>query len=174
MLKFFRGQDPAVAQPEQRSAERVSRRSTGFQEFSKHLGAQEGLTVLDLGQTSPRNIAYLTSLGHKVYNEDVLVASADPSLLKPSENGSGPSLDVERFFAENLLFRGEQFDAILCWDVPDYLPESLVKPAVERLQSVLKPGGVLLGFFHTRESGGEAPYARYHITAPDTLELQPV
>ena len=45
---------------------------------------------------------------------------------------------------------------------------------VERICSVLKPGGVLLAFFHTRDAGPEAPYFRYHIAGPDTLELQPV
>jgi len=63
---------------------------------------------------------------------------------------------------------------VLCWDIPDYLHESLVKPMVERICSVLKPGGVLLAFFHTRDAGPEAPYFRYHIAGPDTLELQPV
>ena len=155
------------------SRERVARRSSGFQEFTKQIRGQEGRTILDLGPTSPRNIEYITSQGHKVYNEDVLSASVDPALLIPGSNGE-PAIDVEHFFAENLIFRGHQFDAVLCWDIPDYLHESLVKPMVERICSVLKPGGVLLAFFHTRDAGPEAPYFRYHIAGPDTLELQPV
>ena len=175
-LKFLRGptSGAAAALGRAQSAERIARHSTGFQEFSRQIAGQEGLVVLDLGPTSPRTIQYLTELGHKIYNEDVLMAAADPSLLRPAENGNAPTLDLERFFAENLIFRGEQFDAILCWDIPDFLPEPLVKPAIERLQSVIKPGGVLLGFFHTRDAGPEAPYYRYHITAPDALELQAV
>ena len=147
-LKFLRGPSSgaAAAPGHAPSGERVARHSTGFKEFSRQIAGQEGLVVLDLGPTSPRNIQYLTELGHKIYNEDVLMAAADPSLLRPGENGTPATLDVERFFAENLIFRGEQFDAILCWDIPDFLPEPLVKPAMERLGSVIKPGGVLLGF----------------------------
>ena len=52
------------------------------------------------------------------------------------------------------------------------MDESLVKPAVGRLWSVLKPGGMLLAFFHTREAGPDAPCYRYHIVSPDTLEMQ--
>jgi SAM-dependent methyltransferase len=172
-LKMFRQGNSESAPPVQAGrGERISRRSSGFQEFSKAIAGQEGLTILDLGPTSPRNIEYITSQGHKVYNEDVLSASIDPALLLP---GDGlPAVDVERFFAENLIFRGHLFDAVLCWDIPDYLHESLVKPMVERICSVLKPGGVLLGFFHTRDAGPDAPYFRYHIVGPDTLELQPV
>ena len=151
----------------------MPRRSTGFHEFTKVIHAREGLTVLDLGPTSPTNIHYLTSLGHKVYNVDVLLSSTDPALLRKTEDDS-ITLDVERFFAENLVFRGDQFDAVLLWSVADYLPEPLVKPLVERIQSVMKPGGMLLGFFHTKDAGPEAPYHRYHIAGPDVLELQQV
>jgi SAM-dependent methyltransferase len=176
LLKFLNRSSATTteaAQPARISNQRIPRHSIGFQEFSRHIGSQEGLVVLDLGPTSPRNIQYLTSLGHKVYNEDVLMAASDPSLLQPGENGT-PAMNVERFFAENLLFRGELFDAVLCWDVPDFLPEELVKPMIERFASVLKPGGVVLGFFHTRDAGPDAPNFRYHITAPDALELQAV
>jgi len=172
-LKMFRHSAEGAAPSVQAGrVERIARRSSGFQEFSKAIAGQEGLTVLDLGPTSPRNIEYITSLGHKVYNEDVLSASVDPALLLPGDGLS--AIDVERFFAENLIFRGHLFDAVLCWDIPDYLNESLVKPMVERICSVLKPGGVLLAFFHTRDAGPDAPYFRYHIVGPDTLELQPV
>jgi hypothetical protein len=60
----------------------------------------------------------------------------------------------------------------LCWNLPDYLDESLVKPVVGRLWSVLKPGGMLLAFFHTRDAGPDSPCYRFHIISPDTLEMQ--
>jgi hypothetical protein len=51
------------------------------------------------------------------------------------------------------------------------MDESLVKPVVARLWSVMKPGGMLLAFFHTREAGPDAPYYRYHLTGTDALEM---
>jgi SAM-dependent methyltransferase len=64
------------------------------------------------------------------------------------------------------------FDAVMAWDVPDYLPEEVVKPAIERIHTIMKPGGILLAFFHTRDAGSDAPYYRYHIGDQETLELQ--
>jgi hypothetical protein len=37
---------------------------------------------------------------------------------------------------------------------------------------MLKPGGFLLAFFHTREAGPDAPCYRYHIVGSDSLEVQ--
>jgi SAM-dependent methyltransferase len=150
---------------------RVTRRSSGLQEFVRALGKEEGLRILDLGPTSPTNIARLTEQGHKVYNEDVLLASMDPGLQGTSENGE-QVVSAERFLEENLKHERHKFDGVLCWDVPDYLNETLVKAMVERLHYITKPGGVLLAFFHTRDAGPEAPYYRYHMVGNDTLELQ--
>ncbi len=169
-LKFFRG--TPTADPLAPQAARGSRRSSGLNEFLRGFAGQEGLCVLDLGSTSAPNISWLTNLGHKLYTEDVLTAAWDPALKTTGEDGS-PSVNLTRFLAENLTFRGQIFDAVLCWDVADYLPEVLVKPVVERLCASMKPGGMLLGFFHTRDAGPDAPYYRYHIAANDTLNLQP-
>lgn len=153
------------------SQQRVPRRSTGFHEFTKAILKPEGQTVLDLGPTSPDNIGYITQLGHRVYNDDVVSASHDSSLTRKNDEGQ-VILDVERFLAENLTQEPETFDAVLLWDVCDYLPEPLVKPVIDRIHRVTKPKGLLLGFFHTRDAGADAPYHRYHMQDPQTLELQ--
>src|SRR3954451_510464 len=124
---------------------RGNRRSSGLAEFTKLIAGQEGLCILDLGPTSPQNIAHLTGLGHRVYNEDVLLASMDPSFVAKNEDGTS-SVNLESFLADNLKYNGQQFDAVIAWDIPDYLHESLVKAMVERLSSLIKPGGVLLAF----------------------------
>lgn len=135
------------------------------------IAGQENLCILDLGPTSPQNIALLTGMGHRVYNEDVLLASFDPSFVSKNEDGTA-AINLDNFLSENLKYTGKQFDAVLAWDIPDYLHESLVKAVVERISSVMKPGGVLLAFFHTRDAGPEAPYYRYHIAGKDSLDLQ--
>jgi hypothetical protein len=38
----------------------------------------------------------------------------------------------------------------------------------------MKPGGIMLAFFHTKDAGPDAPFYRYNIMSKDTLELQPV
>jgi SAM-dependent methyltransferase len=152
---------------------RASRRSSGLQEFTRLIKTDEVLTLLDLGPTSASNITYLTGLGHKLNSEDILEASADAAYRTTGPDGA-ITVDVERFFKDNLVFGDKKFDAVLCWDIPDYLPEPLVKPMIDRLHAALKPGGMVLGFFHTRDAGPNAPYCRYHIAGADVLDMQPV
>jgi SAM-dependent methyltransferase len=172
-MKLFRGssagsgQGPTPAQ----STPRLTRRSSGLAELAKTLASEETLCVLDLGSTSPANIRYLTERGHKIYSEDLLTASTDPSFLTRDEQGNAV-LDSKHFLADNLVYTAARFDVVLCWNLADYLDETLVKPVIGRLWSLLKPGGVLLAFFHTREAGPDAPCYRYHITGADTLEMQ--
>jgi SAM-dependent methyltransferase len=173
IFRFFRGESHSTAEAvrEPNANGRLSRHSSGLGEFTKQIAGQEALCILDLGPTSPQNIALLTGLGHRVYNEDVLLASMDPAFLCKNEDGSS-TVSVDTFLGENLRYSGQQFDAVLCWDVPDYMHESLVKAVIERIAGILKPGGVLLAFFHTKDAGPEAPYYRYHIAGKDSLNLQ--
>ena len=141
--------------------------------MSRTWESAEAMCVLDLGSTSPNNIRHFTESGHRIYSEDLLTASTDPELLIKDEEGNSV-LDSRKFLADNLVYPAAQFDVILCWNLPDYLDESLVKPVVGRLWSVLKPGGILLAFFHTRDAGPDAPCYRYHIMGPDVLDMQPI
>jgi SAM-dependent methyltransferase len=144
----------------------------GFQHFTHAILRPDGQTVLDLGPTSSSNLQFITGLGHKAYNDDVLAAANDSRFLVEGAEPGTKSLDVARFLAEELTYEPESFDAVLMWDVCDYLPEPLVKPVVERIYRITKPRGALLAFFHTRDAGAEAPYYRYHIQNETTLELR--
>jgi len=173
-MKLFRGSSsgPEKDSPAQ-SGPKLSRRSSGLGELSRHWSSQEGLCILDLGATSPANIRYFTERAHRMYSEDLLTASTDPVLAIKDEQGN-MTLDSRQFLEDNLVYPAAQFDVVLCWNLPDYMDESLVKPVVGRLWSVLKPGGMLLAFFHTRDAGPDAPCYRYHITGPDVLDMQPI
>jgi len=173
-MRWFGGSAEVHSKPAVKTstAQRSSRRSTGFTEFTRSLAGYDKLSVLDLGPTSSANITFLTQFGGRVYNEDILRGSLDPGYAIRLEDGS-PSLDAEKFFAENLNYPQHHFDAILCWDIPDYLHEALVKPMVERIHKSMKPGGILLAFFHTKDAGPDSPYCRYHIVNGDVLELEP-
>ncbi|MGH9557072.1 MAG: SAM-dependent methyltransferase, partial [Terriglobales bacterium] len=151
--------------------DRVPRHSTGLAEFHRLVDAEGKLRILDLGPTSPTNIAYLTGQGHKVSQEDILRAATSSRYLIKDKDGK-TSLDAERFLSENLQYTATVLDAALCWDVADYLPEAFVRPAVARVHRALKPRGVLLAFFHTRDAGPEAPHYRYHLVDRENLDLQ--
>ena len=171
-MKLFRGSSGPETTPAQGS-QKLTRRSSGLGELSRAWESAEALCILDLGSTSGTNIRHFTERGHRIYSEDLLTASTDPELITKDEQGN-TVLDSRKFLADNLVYPAAQFDVILCWNLPDYLDEGLVKPVVGRLWSVLKPGGMLLAFFHTRDAGPDSPCHRFHIVGSDTLEMQKI
>ncbi len=170
-MKFFRSSSNQSASPE--VARKLSRRSSGMGEISRLLNSQEGLCVLDMGSTSPNNIRFFTDKGHKNYSEDLLRSSLDPA-LRVQDGAGNPVVDSKKFLDENLTYPNAHFDVVLCWNLPDYMEESLVKPTIDRLWSVMKPGGFLLAFFHTRDAGPDSTCYRYHVNGTDMLEMQEV
>ena len=172
-MRWFRGSGEAPTKSVSKGGpQRISRRSTGFAEFTRTLAGFRDPAILDLGPTSSANISFLTQYGGRVYNEDILRAAREfVSAHKPAD---ADSIDPKTFFAENLEHPEHRFDAILGWDIPDYLHEALVKPMVERISRILRPGGILLAFFHTKDAGPDFPYCRYHISQGDVLDLEPV
>ncbi len=177
MADFFKFLRSGSRQPDQvgtaTETERITRRCTGLGEFVKTLSWLDGQKVLDLGPTSPANISFFTNMGQRTYTEDVLLCARDPQYQVNGEDGAA-SVDVDKFLAENLNFEKETFDAVLLWDTADYLNESLVKPVVQRIHTITKPGALILAFFHTQDAGPDAAYQRYHIVSQDMIELQQI
>ena len=103
--------------------EKISRKSTGFSEFIRGISREQELKILDLGSTSPANITFMTGLGHRFQQEDLLRLSNDKSLLIPNGDG-GDTIDVDRFLRDNLSFERDEFDAVMFWDLADFLPET--------------------------------------------------
>jgi hypothetical protein len=151
---------------------RESRRSSGWAQLQKHLATNDGLRILDIGPTSAININYVTSLGHSISMANLVDEAARPEYLVADENGEGKAFDVERFVATNLDFSGRMFDVVTFWDTADYLPAPLLGPVIDRIHEVMLPGGVLLGFFHSKANAGEVRFSRYHLTGTDVIDIQ--
>lgn len=170
--KFFGSQPATGTEHHLGSAHRIARRSTGFNEFIKYISRQDNLRILDVGATSAANITFMTGLGHKFRQEDLLRLSGDKDLVIPNGDG-GTTFDIEKFQRENLNFQRGEFDAVMLWDLADYLPEPLVKPVIERIHLGMKPGGILLAFFHTKDIGPQEPHYTYHIVSKEAVDMQP-
>lgn len=170
-MKLFRSSSNQTS--DSAAPQKLSRRSSGVGEISRVLNSQEGLCILDVGATSANNIRYFTDNGHKNYSEDLLRASLDPALRAPDAAGAS-IVDDKKFLEENLVYQNGQFDIVLLWNLADYMEESLVKPTIDRLWSVMKPGGLLLAFFHTRDAGPDSACYRYHVSGTDMLDMQQV
>ena len=170
---FSRGQGEEQGQkPTLLSGPRMPRHSSGWSALQKHLKAEPSLRVLDIGPTSPSNINHLTSLGHSVWMADVVHEALKGGWEKPAEEDSEAGFDVSGFFEQNLNFSGREFDVVLLWTTLDYIPDGLIAPLIAHLHKCLLPGGRILALFHTKPSGPETVFCRYHITEGDTIEMQ--
>jgi hypothetical protein len=151
---------------------RTPRHSSGWAQLLTHLRSQESLRILDIGPTSSININYITSLGHSVYMANLAEEAVRPEWLVPGEGGEPPHFDVDGFIATNLNFSGRTFDVVILWDAADYVPEPLLAPIMSRLHEVLQPGGQMLAFFHSKNTGPEVAFRRYHLTDSAVVEMQ--
>lgn len=152
---------------------RVPRHSSGWTQLAGHLRKHESLRMLDIGPTSAGNINFITDLGHSVYMANLVDDAARPEYRIPSPDDPAKiTYDVTRYLDENLDFAGRIFDVVTLWDTADYLPEPLVQPVIDRIHSVMEPTGQLLAFFHSKLTGDDIAFTRYHLTGTDQLQMQ--
>jgi SAM-dependent methyltransferase len=150
-----------------------TRQSKGFEQFTGSLQISESLSILDLAGASQANISFITNLGHRISSEDVVSAIAQYF---------GPGNDLEaqysasaahRFFEQLLSFPDASFDGALVWDTLQFLPSPVLEQTVDRLLRVMRPGGLILAFFHADEKTTSIPVYSYRIQDPKTLLLTP-
>ncbi len=153
------------------AAAETERRSNGLRQFFENLPREGRLRILDLGGASQANVNFIALQGHKLYTEDLLVALE--RLNDKAKNSEDRTDRAARFVQESLNFPNEEFDGILVWDSLEFLDDELLWAAVGRMQAVLKPGGTLLTFFHTRAQGETVHVYRYNISDFQTLQLRP-
>lgn len=151
-----------------------TRASNGLDQFFASIKDLENLSILDFATASQANISFITALGHKIYSNDVL------RTLEELFGGEGEFLanqaDPERaarFLKETLAFPDESFDGALLWDTLQFLVPPLLDETVDRLFQVLRPGSLLLAFFHAEEKLDSAPLYSYRIAGPKTMSLIP-
>jgi hypothetical protein len=79
-----------------------------------------------------------------------------------------PEALAKKFLEENLQYSSSSFDALLLWDSLDYLEPALTKQLVAQLTEMLRPGGVVLGLFHSKKPEG---FQRYRVMDTNTLQV---
>src|SRR5947208_16595103 len=78
-----------------------------------------------------------------------------------------PNGRATRFLAENLQYPRASFDAVLLWDLLDYLEPMLAKQMVASLTELLRPGGVILATFYSKKAVG---FNRYRGAESNALQ----
>ncbi len=160
------------ASPTVLTGPKMPRHSSAWKDMLRFLKTEQGLRILDIGPTSPTNINFLTTLGHGVYMADVVNESLRGNWMTEQDESGSFQFDVAGFLDNNLDFGGREFDVILLWTTLDYIPQDLVEPVIKRFRSSLRPGGKVLAFFHTKNTGPDTSFCRYHVTDNDSIEVQ--
>jgi predicted SAM-dependent methyltransferase len=126
------------------------------------LAHRDSPIVLDLGPVVGSNVSFLgEQLGCKLRVEDLF--SDIDRLTREKALDTLPTWLGQRF-----TFEPESLDAVLCWDVLDYLDKPTATVLTTQIVRWLKPGGVVLCFFST--VANPAPvYTRYVITDTEHL-----
>lgn len=137
------------------SAETVGPSKT-LAQFLTLLFAQPSAELVDLGPVVGSNIEFLGErIGCKIHVED-LYADLD-------RHAREDALDrFPEFLEGRFALRDESVDAVLCWDIFDYLDPDASAVLAGQLTRMLRRGGPLLSFF----SGGgddEPCYTKYVI-----------
>ena len=69
-----------------------------------------------------------------------------------------------------MLYPDDTFDAVLMWDILDYLDNDLMTKLAARITSLVRDGGVVFAMFHTRKP---ILFHRYRVLDAQNLELIP-
>ncbi|HKV62139.1 MAG TPA: class I SAM-dependent methyltransferase [Candidatus Acidoferrum sp.] len=165
----------AVRAPEMLESTRIS---NGLKEFLWNLDGLGRGTLLDLGPAWQTTLSFFIERGFRVSSEDFLrgwkaFLAEEEKRLREDANAC-ETMDMtakgraERFLADNLQYQRSSFDAVLLWDLLDYLEPMLVKQMVANLTELLRPGGVILAMFHSKKPEG---FQRYRVADSNTLQV---
>jgi hypothetical protein len=161
--------------PELQEATRIS---NGLKEFLWNLEGLGRGTLLDLGPAWQTTLNFFIERGFRVTSDDILrgwseflkeqqEALNNPSLKPEDYLQHTPEARAKKFLKENLQYAEASFDALLLWDVLDYLEPGVAKQTVAHLTEMLRPGAVVFAMFHSKKPEG---FQRYRVA--DTSRLQ--
>lgn len=155
----------------------TTRISNGLKEFLWNLEGLGRGTLLDLGPAWQTTLSFFIERGFRVTSDDILRGWSDfirehesRSILPLKEEDyleRTPEARTKKFLEENLQYPVASFDALLLWDVLDYMEPIVAKLTVARLEEMLRPGGVVFAMFHSKKPEG---FQRYRVA--DTSRLQ--
>jgi hypothetical protein len=154
-----------AAEPVPAPAPEVAHPTKALQKFLNYLQSRERPVLVDLGPVVGSNVNFFgEQLGCRIRVEDI--ASDIESHLK-----GGKADQLPAFFAKRFTQPPDSVDGILCWDVFDYLDKAAAQVLASALIKLLKPDGVLLGFFSTAEAR-QPLYTKYVVVDPSHLKYR--
>jgi hypothetical protein len=155
-----------------------TRVSNGLKELLWNLDGLGRGTLLDLGPAWQTTLSFFIERGFRVSSEDILrgwkaFLTEEEARLR-NDATVAETLDMtpagraKRFLSENLQYSRSTFDAVLLWDLLDYLEPTLVKQIVASLTELLRPAGVVFAMFHSKKPEG---FQRFRVADSNTLQV---
>jgi hypothetical protein len=138
--------------------------SKTLSKFLSEVYVRQKAVLIDLGPAIGSNISYLAErIGCKIHVGD-LYADLDRHAREGMFNR------LPEFLERRFSLSNGSVDAVLCWEVFDYLGPAAGAVLAGELIRLLRPGGLLLGFFAARPSE-DTRYAKYFIEDESRLPL---
>ena len=136
-----------------------------LRKFLYCLQSREAPVLLDLGPAIGSNVSFFgEQLQCKIHVEDIFT-----DLDRYERRGNVGAFP--EFLADRFSKLTEPVDGILCWDLIDYLDRRSAQTLAGELVRLLRPEGVLLGFFGTTQAR-DTSYTKYVIIDPYTLQYR--
>jgi len=156
------------------------RTSNGLKEFLWLMSDVPHARVLDLGPVWQATVNFFLEKGYRISTDDLLgtwreFISQEEERLRVApltEEGYSARLTAsalaDKFLENALQYPEDSFHGVLAWDLLDYFDPAVSARIMDRLFSILHPGGAVLALFHSR-----APerFHRYRIIDKQTVEL---
>jgi SAM-dependent methyltransferase len=137
-----------------------------LQKFLSVVCSRPAAELVDLGPVVGANVAFLGErVGCKIHVED-LYADLDRHAQQ------GVLERFPEFLGRRLSLPAESIDAVLCWDVFDYLEPPAASVLARELMRLLRPAGVLLAFFGTSGPPRDSRYTKYVIEDEEHLRYR--
>jgi hypothetical protein len=159
-------------------ADHTTRTSNGLKEFLWNLDGLGRGTLLDLGPAWQTTLNFFIERGFRVTSDDLLRSwkdfLAEEEVRLKNAATSSESMDLSatgraaRYVQANLQYAPVSFDAVLLWDILDYLEPAVAKQTVGCLSELLRPGGIVLALFHSKKPEG---FQRYRIADSSALQV---
>lgn len=168
----------AVGSPRAPQMQESARVSNGLKEFLWNLDGLGRGTMLDLGPAWQTTLSFFIERGFRVSSEDILRGWKEFLVEEEARlrdlDAARDTVDMtatgraERFLTSNLQYPKSSFDAVLLWDLLDYLEPAVATRTVAWITELLRPGGVVLAMFHSKKPEG---FQRYRVADSNTLQV---
>jgi hypothetical protein len=136
--------------------------------------------LLDLGAVFQSTVMFFIERGFRLSTEDMMrswkefLTAEEETMRKMQVGAEGARVSqgmlAGKFLDSNLQYPEDSFHGVLAWDLFDYLDAELLPRVMERLYTILRPGGAVLASFHSKTP---ERFNRYKIVDGQSIELIP-